>query len=67
MTKKEFNALKIIEIDKKTKTEKKVTLIKTDYEEGKLQPTPAGHLQSPLFLSPHDILKIILDVKQPSY
>jgi hypothetical protein len=36
-----------------------VTLIKTDYEEGRLQPTQAGHLQlaTPLFISPHDILK----------
>jgi hypothetical protein len=31
----------------------------TDYEEEKLQPTPAGHpqLATPLFLSPHNILK----------
>jgi hypothetical protein len=38
---------------------KKVALIKTDYEEGRLQPTPAGHpqLATPLFLYPHDILK----------
>jgi hypothetical protein len=36
---------------------KKMALIKTDYEEGRLQPTPAGHpqLAIPLFLSPHDI------------
>jgi hypothetical protein len=36
-----------------------VALIKTDYEEGRLQPTLAGHpqLATPLFLSPHDILK----------
>jgi hypothetical protein len=34
-------------------------MIKTDYEEGRLQPTQDGHLQlaTPLFLSPHDILK----------
>jgi hypothetical protein len=34
-------------------------LIKTDYKEGRLQPTQAGHpqLATPLFLSPHDILK----------
>jgi hypothetical protein len=38
---------------------KKVALIKTDYEEGRLQLTQAGHPQlAPLlFLSPHDILK----------
>jgi hypothetical protein len=37
---------------------KKVALIKTDYEEGRLQPTQAGHplLATPLFLTPHDIL-----------
>jgi hypothetical protein len=48
---------KIIEIDEKRL--KKVPLIKTDYEEGRLRPTPAGHLQlaNPLLLSPHDILK----------
>jgi hypothetical protein len=36
-----------------------MALIKTDHEEGRLQPTQAGHpqLASPLFLSPHDILK----------
>jgi hypothetical protein len=36
-----------------------VALIKKDYEEGRLQPTQAGHpqLAIPLFLSPHDILK----------
>jgi hypothetical protein len=34
--------LKIIEIDEK-RLRKKVPLIKTDYEEGRLQPTPAGH------------------------
>jgi hypothetical protein len=30
-----------------------------DYEEGRLHSTPAGHhqLATPLFLSPHDILK----------
>jgi hypothetical protein len=41
------------------KTYKKVALIKTDYEEGRLQPTQTGHPQlvTPLFLSPHDILK----------
>jgi hypothetical protein len=33
---------KFIEIDEK-KTLKKVALIKTYYEEGRLQPTPAGH------------------------
>jgi hypothetical protein len=34
-------------------------LIKTGYEKGRLQTTPAGHpqLASPLFLSPHDISK----------
>jgi hypothetical protein len=49
---------KIIEIHEK-RLRKKVTLIKTDYEEGRLQPTPAGHpqLATPLFLSPHDISK----------
>jgi hypothetical protein len=49
---------KIIEIDEK-RLRKKVALIKTDYEEGRLQPTQAGHpqLATPLFLSPHDILK----------
>jgi hypothetical protein len=36
-----------------------VALIKTDYEEGRLQPIQAGHhqLATPLFFSPHDILK----------
>jgi hypothetical protein len=36
-----------------------VALIKTGYEEGRLQPTRAGHpqLATPLFLSPHDRLK----------
>jgi hypothetical protein len=36
-----------------------VALIKTDYEEGRLLPTQAGHpqLATQLFLSPHDILK----------
>jgi hypothetical protein len=36
-----------------------VALIKTDYEEGKRQPTQAGHpkLATPLSLSPHDSLK----------
>jgi hypothetical protein len=40
---------------------KKMILIKTDYEERRLQPTQAGYLQlaTPLFLSPHDILKKI--------
>jgi hypothetical protein len=40
------------------KLKKKVALIKTVYEEGRLQPTQAGHpqLATPLFLS-HDILK----------
>jgi hypothetical protein len=49
---------KLIEIDEK-RLRKKVTLIKTDSEEGRLQPTPAGHSQlaTPLFISPHDILK----------
>jgi hypothetical protein len=38
---------------------KKVALIKTDYEKERLLPTQAGHSQlaTPLFLSPHDILK----------
>jgi hypothetical protein len=37
---------------------KKVTLVKIDYEEGRLQLTQAGHRQlaTPLFLSSHDIL-----------
>jgi hypothetical protein len=35
---------KIIEIDKK-RLRKKVALIKTDYEEERLQPTQAGHYQ----------------------
>jgi hypothetical protein len=45
---------KIIEIDEK-RLRKKVALIKTDYEEGRLQPTPAGHPSwAPiLFLSPY--------------
>jgi hypothetical protein len=49
---------KIIEIDEK-RLRKQVALIKTDYEEGRLQPTQAGHpqLATPLFLSLHDILK----------
>jgi len=36
-----------------------MALFKTDYEEGRLQPTPAGHpqLATLLFLSPHDIMK----------
>jgi hypothetical protein len=36
-----------------------MALIKTDYEKGRLQPTPAGHAQlaTSLFLSPHDSLK----------
>jgi hypothetical protein len=36
-----------------------MALIKTDYEEGRLQPTPAGQpqLATPHFLSFHDILK----------
>jgi hypothetical protein len=33
---------KTIEIDEK-RLRKKVALIKTDYEEGRLQPPPAGH------------------------
>jgi hypothetical protein len=36
------NSKKVIKIDNK-RLRKKVALIKTDYEEGKLQPTPAGH------------------------
>jgi hypothetical protein len=38
-----------------------VALIKTDYEEGRLQPPPAGHpqLSTLFFLSPLDILKKI--------
>jgi hypothetical protein len=35
---------KIIEIDEK-RLRKKVALIKTDYEEERPQPTPAGHPQ----------------------
>jgi hypothetical protein len=35
---------KFIEIDEK-RLGKKVALFKTDYEEGRLQPTPAGHPQ----------------------
>jgi transposase len=48
---------KIIEIDEK-RFRKKVALIKTDYKEERLQPTPAGHLQlaTPLFLYPLDTL-----------
>jgi hypothetical protein len=36
-----------------------VALIKTDYEEGRLQPTQAGYPQLATlhFLSPHDIFK----------
>jgi hypothetical protein len=47
---------RIIEIDEK-RLRKKMALIKTDYEEGRLQPTKAGHpqLATPLFLS-HDSL-----------
>ena len=41
---KQRNSKKNIEIDEK-RLGKKVTLIKTDYEEGKLQLTPAGHPQ----------------------
>jgi hypothetical protein len=33
---------KFIEIDEK-RLRKKLALIRTDYEEGRLQPTPAGH------------------------
>ena len=40
---------KFIEIDEK-RLRKIVALIKTDYEEGRLQPTPAGHPQGELFL-----------------
>jgi hypothetical protein len=42
-----------------------VALIKTDYEEGRLQLTSAGHpqLATPLFLSTHDILKKIIQKK----
>jgi hypothetical protein len=38
-----------------------MSLIKTDYEEGRLLPTSAGHpqLAIPCFLSPLDILKKI--------
>jgi hypothetical protein len=36
------NFKKFIEIDKK-RLRKKLALIKTDYEEGRLQTTPAGH------------------------
>jgi hypothetical protein len=38
---------------------KKMALIKTDYEEGRLQPIQVGYPQqaTPLFLYPHDILK----------
>jgi hypothetical protein len=52
------NSKKSIEIDEK-RLQKKVALIKTHYEEGRLQLTPAGHpqLATPLFLSPHDIMK----------
>jgi hypothetical protein len=38
------NSKKIIEIHEKRLT-KKVALSKTDYEERRLQPTPAGHPQ----------------------
>jgi hypothetical protein len=38
----ERNSKKIIEIGEK-RLRKKVALIMTDYEEGRLQPTPAGH------------------------
>jgi hypothetical protein len=38
----ERNSKTIIEIDEK-RLRKKVALIKTDYEEGRLQATPAGH------------------------
>jgi hypothetical protein len=37
----------IRKIDEK-RLRKKVALIKTDYEEGRLQPTPAGHPTLPL-------------------
>jgi hypothetical protein len=49
---------KIIETDEK-RLRKKVAMVKTDYEEGRLQPTQAGHPQvaTPLFLSPHNILE----------
>jgi hypothetical protein len=40
----EKNSNKIIEIDEK-RLIKKVALIKTDYEEERLQATPAGHPQ----------------------
>jgi hypothetical protein len=40
---------KIIEIDEK-RLRKKVALIKTDYEEGRLQPTQAGHPTFPFSL-----------------
>jgi hypothetical protein len=39
---KKKNSKKFIEIDKK-RLRKKLALIKTDYEEGRLQTTPAGH------------------------
>jgi hypothetical protein len=41
------------------KDRKRVALIKTDYEEGRLQPIPGGHPQlvTPLFLFVNDILK----------
>jgi hypothetical protein len=38
------NSEKIIEVDEKI-LRKKVALIMTAYEEGRLQPTPAGHAQ----------------------
>jgi hypothetical protein len=41
---KKKNSEKFIEIDKK-RLRKKVALIKTDNEKGRLQPTPAGHPQ----------------------
>jgi hypothetical protein len=41
---KKKNSKKFIEINRK-KLRKKVTLFKTDYEKGRLQPTPAGHPQ----------------------
>jgi hypothetical protein len=43
------NSKKIIKIDEK-RLRKKVALIKMDYKEGRLQPTPAGHPTLPLSL-----------------
>jgi hypothetical protein len=54
----EKNSKKIIEIDEK-RLRKKVALIKTDYEEGRLQPTPAGHPQLATPRANHFLLVII--------